>query len=108
MPGSYTGLDDHFLEDLSRLIKPATVFDVGVGHGKVAKIIRSKFPEARITGWEVFPVELHETTYDTMLKEDFLVWTRNNVDWQADLVVFGDVLEHFRHSEALDILQETA
>lgn len=110
MPCSYPGLHHYLATDINTLVKPKTVFDVGVGTGSMGKLVRSTaFASAHITGWEVFLCGVNvEARYDAFHAEDFLAWTRKNVDWEVDLVTFGDVLEHFRHSEAMDILDEAA
>jgi hypothetical protein len=107
MPDSFTGNDRYFCDDLVTLIHPETAIDVGIGHGKIAGHLQMNCPRCRVTGHEIWPDYLTSgirALYAEIVIGDFRDWLKNNVDWSSDLVVFGDVLEHFRHSEALDLL----
>ncbi len=110
MPTSHDFCDPLFLYDVRNTIKPQTCFDVGVGYGKTGSLIKQVAPNCRISGFEIHQQYIDdrkehlETLYDSIIAADFYEWMQKNVDWKVDLIVFGDVLEHFLKSRALDIL----
>lgn len=110
MPASCSNCDHLFINDLVNIIKPASCFDVGCGYGKTGYLVKSQMPNTHITGFEVYPKYIDDQkdnlskVYDEIIINDFYLWIQNNVDWQVDLIVFGDVLEHFMKSKVFDIL----
>ena len=54
MPDSSNACDIYFENDLKSVIRPKSVFDIGVGYGKSGKIVKRLFPDAEITGFEIF------------------------------------------------------
>jgi hypothetical protein len=88
-------------------IAPSNAIDVGVGYGKVGDILKTHFPKCITTGYEVFPDYISDNVrkfYSKIIIGDFLKEYNKLPDFWCDLIVFGDVLEHFKHSEALDVL----
>ena len=110
MPTSLNECESYFIDDLQNTINPKFCIDVGIGYGKTGQIIRQTHPDCHITGFEIFSKYLADAKddldswYDTIISEDFYQWIQNNVDWSVDLIVFGDVLEHFFKSKVYDIL----
>ena len=110
MPSSYDNCDPIFINDLLNIICPNSCFDVGCGYGKSGHIIKTHFPQCQLVGFEIYQKYIEDEKHNLFLhysqihNEDFYAWIQNNVDWQVDLVVFGDVLEHFFKSKVYDIL----
>lgn len=82
-------------------IKPSTILDVGTGSGILEEIIRENFGDSiRIDGieaWEPYVQEYSLTDrYDNLYNVDARTWS----NWEYDLVMFGDVLEHMVESES--------
>lgn len=105
MPYSYRGLDHHIVSDADQ-IQPQVIFDVGVGVGKIGSLLKA--PGRTIVGFEVFPqyiTNLVRPFYSDIRIQDFVEFANTEFDWSADLIVFGDVIEHFSHSEAIDVLE---
>lgn len=82
-------------------LNPKTVLDVGAGQGVYLDICKSIRPDIHVTGIEVWLPYIEQfnlaNRYDTLIKRDI----RHNTDWNYDLVIFGDVLEHMTTEEAV-------
>ena len=111
MPGkSHNLCGKEFIEDLNKIVKPTSCFDVGVGEGKMGKLVKKNFPECNTVGFEIFneyilkEKENIQPYYDYIQQADFYEWIKKNNDWSVDLIIFGDVLEHFMKSQVIDIL----
>ena len=83
-------------------LQPKTIIDVGAGAGTYAKLLKP-FIEAHYAGVEIYQknvdqYNLHEL-YDTMVVGD----VRELESLQADLIIFGDVLEHMTEEEAVKV-----
>ena len=110
MPTSFNHTDEYFISDLKEIIKPSICFDVGTGYGKRGRIVKSLYPDCKIIGFEFFKKYVDEKKeelkryYNNIYICDFYDWIQKNVDWKADLIVFGDVLEHILKSRVYDIL----
>jgi len=100
-----------------RRIQPQSILDVGVGFGRWGILCREFLEvwngrthtvnwELQIDGVEIFESnieEYHKFFYSNIYNEnisDFLI--RN--DNVYDLIILGDVLEHFEEKKALDLL----
>ena len=101
MPGSsYEGKDlsAHWIVDNN--IK--TILDVGVGAGTYSVILKEKnIKMDKIDGIEAWAPYVEEfdlaNKYDNLFQVDAREWE----DWNYDLVIFGDVLEHMSKEDAL-------
>ncbi|MPZ27540.1 MAG: methyltransferase domain-containing protein [Micromonosporaceae bacterium] len=88
-------------------IQPTTVVDVGAGCGTYAKLMRQPGDTARWTAVEAWQPYLPEFElrglYDQVVVADarHLNWS----DYQADLVIAGDVLEHMGRDDAKALLR---
>jgi hypothetical protein len=98
---------DEAIEEILRALRPASVLDVGAGAGKYAAIVRRACPGARIVA-----VERDETyiprfglaeKYDEVLTVDAMSLMAD-VDRDYDVVILGDVIEHLRKSDGIDLL----
>lgn len=99
-PGYY----DHLRSDLLPLLpKQATrILEVGCGAGATGRLLRERYPDARLVGIEVDPgaAESARAIYDVVLQRDAERLGAPEVLEAAggpfDLVLYPDVLEHCR------------
>ncbi len=100
---------DPMLEALLRAWRPASIVDVGVGAGKTGQLVRRALgPEVHLVGVEAHAPYLEQfaaeyRAYDEVVRADFYSVVLHD-ERAADVFVFGDVLEHFPWSRALDCL----
>lgn len=108
MPYSDARLDDK-VKAIIKKLKPKKVLDVGPGHGKYARLIRSVLDDKTIIdAVEIdksyikdFKLkELYGTVYNCSI-QDFM---EKELGSEYDLVIFGDVIEHLKKSEGIDVL----
>lgn len=92
-----------------REIAPATVVDIGAGSGTYARLMRTDPDVERsriwfaIEAWQPYLSEFDlPSLYDHVLVGD--ARDSQPVDLKADLVIFGDVLEHMTRGEARKVL----
>lgn len=107
MPFSSDTFDSVFSAQLLKL-NPATVLDVGAGAGKYGHHIKTILPAAVVDAIEPTAAyradynlaDIYATVYDTPLRDYAVKHSKN----RHNLVIFGDVLEHFFRSEATDYI----
>ena len=106
MPAS-AGFFDDVLVNHIRKIQPASILDVGCGCGNYAHVNIFGAPNATIEAVE--PTEKYWSDYDLENKYDVLHKTTlqdfTKKDWQYDLIMCIDVLEHLYLSEAIDMIE---
>jgi hypothetical protein len=103
------------MEHVSQL-RPARVLDIGAGYGKWGYLVREALDfipgrlqpstwQVQIDGLEVFPTgsPLVEWVYDRVLVGDALDMLDALHDY--DLVILGDVIEHFTKADGLRLLR---
>ncbi len=104
---------------LIRSINPQKILDMGVGFGRWGILCREflevwngkTFPEnwnVHIDGVEIFPKnisEYHRQFYSNIFIEDAYDFIVSSNDYY-DLIILGDVLEHFEKEIAKDFLRE--
>lgn len=104
---SGTLLDHHARALIAGIPDLGLVLDIGPGRGKYGAMVRELRPEARLTGLEV-EAEYVERFGLRALYDDVHVGAAavllDNVGASWDLVILGDVIEHMRRSEGLDVL----
>lgn len=107
MPWSSNTFEDIFAQHLA-LLRPNTVLDVGAGAGKYGKIIKEILPEATVSAIEPTEQYINEyrlqDIYSKVYMQNVHQFIENHSKERHDLVVFGDVLEHFFRSQVIDIL----
>lgn len=104
MPYSDPDNKGFVLEKLQEL-QPASVLDVGPGAGAYAQLVRS-VPSVEILEcveiWEPYIAQFGLTSlYDAVHLAD----VREFDDFDFDVVIFGDVLEHMSREDALTVYQ---
>lgn len=82
-------------------LKPSTVVDVGPGAGKYGQLVRDVLPGTVTTAVEIW--EPYVSTYNLPSIYDSVVLAdaRDFQDYNVDLVILGDVLEHMTRADAL-------
>ena len=88
-------------------LRPQRVLDVGVGAGKYSGLVRGMC-DAHLTGIEVHWPYLEQFNladlYDEMWAFDVMDLVEYRRAISFDLVILGDVLEHLRRSDGMDLL----
>lgn len=111
MPYSEPLFDAKILEIL-RQIRPQTVLDVGPGAGKYGRMIRGLAAEGQ-TVERLSAVEIDASYVETFdlgaVYDEIAIGDAGGLpdvgpDAAWDLVILGDVLEHFRKSRGVDLL----
>lgn len=104
--------------ELIRLVNPQKILDFGIGFGRWGILSREFLEiwdnsnysgkwERQIDGLEVFPDYIksyHSYFYNNIYIEEGYGWIKNCRE-KYDLIIFGDVLEHFDKSKAEEIIQ---
>lgn len=107
MPFSSSTFDEVLTEHLIK-INPRSVLDVGAGAGKHGKMVRELGLKARIGAIEPTKVYISDyklrEVYDELHEMDLMSYCNERAGERHDVVIFGDVLEHFFRSQAIDYL----
>ena len=107
MPFSSSTFDSVLSCHLTR-IAPKSILDVGAGAGKYGKMVKEILPDCRIEGIEPTKQYIEDYKLTECYAEIHPVTLRqycsSNSTARHDLVLFGDVLEHFFRSEAIDYI----
>jgi hypothetical protein len=89
-------------------IAPSSILDVGAGAGKYGRIIRTLLPETIIEAIEPTQKYIDEyklnDLYNNVNCTTIQEFSRDNSRNRYNAVIFGDVLEHFFRSEAIDYI----
>ena len=111
MPVSATVFDQH-VTALIQLMKPASVLDIGPGAGKYGAIIKllreHGLAVESLAAVEIDPTYIEDyklrDIYDVVQQGDAADLPDVGPDAAWDLVILGDVLEHFRKSRGVDLI----
>lgn len=89
-------------------IQPRTALDAGPGRGIYGSIIASVAPDCETTGVEIW--EPYVKTYSLDRIYDHLIMgdIREYEDFNFDLVIFGDIMEHMETSEAMALWERAS
>ena len=89
-------------------VEPEYILDIGAGSGTYSEALRGVGYKGYIDAVEVWGPYIEEYAlkglYRNVFEEDVRKWT--NFDY--DVVIFGDILEHMTKQEALDVWARTA
>lgn len=89
-------------------INPKTVLDVGAGAGKYGRVVKTICPLTQISAVEPTKAYIENykllDIYDKVYEETIHKYCESHARERYDLVIFGDVLEHFFRSQAIDLI----
>ena len=97
-----------YAEEIINRLKPKTVIDVGAGAGIYGEITRRASPEAHIIAIEAWQPYIDQFDLTNKYDEVINIDVRNLDSFKADLVIFGDVIEHMSKTEALELWDRVA
>jgi phospholipid N-methyltransferase len=112
VPVSAMVFDQHIAQLIARM-QPKSVLDIGPGAGKYGRIIRM-LGERGVAVETLSAIEIDQSyidsfeltkVYDDIQLGDAADLPDTGPDAQWDLVILGDVLEHFRKSRGSDLLE---
>lgn len=87
-----------------KAINPKTVLDVGTGQGDYLELIRSYLPsDIIIDGIEAWEPYVEQFKLKERYNNLFIQDAREFENFQYDLVICGDVLEHMSEKDAVDL-----
>jgi cyclopropane fatty-acyl-phospholipid synthase-like methyltransferase len=89
-------------------INPSTILDVGAGRGAYATILFPYLPKARFDAVEVWEPYIEQYRLHRKYNNVFNIDAREHDDFDYDLVIFGDVLEHMSKEDALKIWERVS
>ncbi len=101
MAGSNPENRDWVLNKVVQL-QPKTVIDVGAGNGNYVRLLRPYVP-ANYVGIEVYQKNVTQYNLRDIYDDVWIDDVRNYKSLQADLIIFGDVLEHMTRDEAIRV-----
>lgn len=87
-----------------RKTKPRTILDVGAGSGTYQhEIVKSGYTRASIDAVEVWQPYIEEFELEKKYRNVFKTDVREWDNFNYDLVIFGDILEHMTKEDALAV-----
>lgn len=99
---------DLVVEEFIKKHKFSNFLDIGSGAGKYGKIIRNIFPDANIVGIEAEKSYIKEfklkDIYTKIHHEYIERFIDKNPDFQTEMVIIGDCLEHLKKSAGIDLI----
>lgn len=108
MPYSDIANKDWIVEKV-RQIAPENILDVGVGAGNLEYYVRSNLGTSiQLDGIEVWKPYISEFNLLERYNNLFVIDAREWKNWNYDLVMFGDVLEHMSEQEAVELWKKAA
>jgi len=85
-------------------LNPKTVLDVGAGIGTYHSLIKNEgIVIEKIDALEVWQPYIEKYELETKYNKVFNVDAREWQDWNYDLVILGDILEHMSKEEAISV-----
>lgn len=108
MPYS-SSIFDESIEKILRLLKPDTFLDLGAGAGKYGELIKKNNPSIKTIAVEIEKDYIKKFKLSSVYDE---VWNISATDlikpkyYDAvfDVIMIGDVIEHLRKSDGIDLL----
>jgi hypothetical protein len=108
MSGFSDPTNKQWFADRLEEIKPQTALDAGPGRGIYGTIIASITPECRVTGVEVWEPYVKQYNLANIYDELVIHDIREHDDFDFDLVIFGDIMEHMTAEEAITLWERSA
>jgi 2-polyprenyl-3-methyl-5-hydroxy-6-metoxy-1,4-benzoquinol methylase len=84
-------------------IQPRTIVDVGAGIGTYSDLLRHYLPTAEFTAIEIYQKNIDQFNLDAIYDKVICADVRFMNAINADLIIFGDVLEHMTKAEAIAV-----
>lgn len=111
MPGHNEIVDEITKKQLIRL-KPKRVIDVGIGYGSYGKMIKDCYNKCEIIGIEIWKPYIKKFPRLVEYYDDIIIGNIkkliNDTKIYGDLIIFGDVLEHLSHKDAINIVERAS
>lgn len=89
-------------------INPKTVMDVGAGRGAYATILYPYIPNTIFDAIEVWTPYIDQFGLDKKYRNIYNVDARVHDNYNYDLVIFGDVLEHMPKNDAISLWERVS
>lgn len=89
-------------------IQPQTVLDVGAGRGAYPTILFPYLPNTIFDAIEIWQPYIDEFSLYKKYRNVFNVDARVHEDFDYDLVIFGDVLEHMKKEDAIKLWKKAS
>ena len=83
-------------------LQPKTIIDVGAGAGTYCRLLRPYVP-ANYAAIEIYQKNVDQYKLRDLYDDVWIDDVRNFKSLQADLIIFGDVLEHMTREEAIRV-----
>jgi 2-polyprenyl-3-methyl-5-hydroxy-6-metoxy-1,4-benzoquinol methylase len=107
MPRSHPETKPWIIEKINS-VQVETILDVGAGVGTYSNLLADAGWSGNITALEVWEPYIEgyslREKYDSVINLD----VRDNADYNYDLVIFGDILEHISKEDAIKVWEKTA
>lgn len=82
--------------------------DIGAGAGKYGHMIRNLFSHAHIEAVEIEKDYVDrfqlKTLYQNVYQEDIVSFIQKYPDYETDIVIIGDCIEHLKKSDGIDVI----
>ena len=100
---------DRSIEEIILLLKPGTILDLGSGAGKYGELAKKINPSIKLTAVEIEKDYIENFKLPSIYDE---VWNISVTDLinpkyynsTFDLIVIGDIIEHLKKSDGIDLL----
>lgn len=102
MPGSIDEGKDETIAWIKK-IDPETIMDVGAGMGTYARLIHDNKILSKIDAIEVWQPYIDYFKLNKMYNNVYSTDARQWFQWDYDLVILGDILEHMKKEDAVDL-----
>ena len=102
MAGSDPENRDWILEKVSKM-QPKSIVDVGAGAGTYSHLLREHLPNTQFIAIEIYGKNIEQYKLQELYDEVIYADVRLLNSFTADLVIFGDVLEHMSLVEAVNV-----
>ena len=89
-------------------VKPGFILDVGAGSGTYADALKNAGYRKTIDAVEAWPQYIEKYYLKKKYRHVFNQDVRTRSDFDYDVVVFGDILEHMTKEEAVSVWEKTA
>lgn len=88
-------------------LKPKTIIDIGPGAGKYGKLAKQYDKNIHITAVEIWAPYIETFNLNSIYDVIDICDARIYPKYSADLVIFGDILEHMKKEDAVKIWNKT-